>query len=228
MKIIETKWKWNGHLGKRSGQPPMLVHHNAAATTCTAADVHRWHQANGWLGIAYHYFIRKDGAVYRGRPEWAVGGHTFKHGTSIGICSEGNFDKEQMPQKQRDAVRELTREIHGRYPAIKDMRHKDVPDNATSCPGKNYPFAYVTAKAEAKHVTPKVDNMKLKQAMMQYALLSGIRVTGWERITILSPGWGKHARMLAWRVSGRVHETNAKVPRSQHPTPELYAALVTK
>lgn len=52
-----------------------IILHHAAAVTCTPQQVHQWHLANGWTGIGYHFFVRKDGTVYRGRPEDTVGAH---------------------------------------------------------------------------------------------------------------------------------------------------------
>ena len=74
MQIIETTYKWAGTLARRSATRRIILHH-AAAVTCTPQQVHQWHLANGWSGIGYHFFVRKDGSVYRGRPEDTVGAH---------------------------------------------------------------------------------------------------------------------------------------------------------
>jgi len=29
------------------------------------------HKGKGWAGIGYHFVVRKDGKIERGRPEWA-------------------------------------------------------------------------------------------------------------------------------------------------------------
>ena len=64
----------------------LLVLHHAAATTCTVEDIHRWHIDNGWSGIGYHFFVRKDGTVYEGRPIDKVGAHAYNYNSiSIGI-----------------------------------------------------------------------------------------------------------------------------------------------
>jgi hypothetical protein len=43
----------------------------------SAEQIHGWHLGNGWAGIGYHYVIRKDGTIERGRPEWAIGSHAY-------------------------------------------------------------------------------------------------------------------------------------------------------
>ncbi len=74
-------------------------------------------------------------------------------------------------------------------------------------------------------LVPRKDWPKLKDAMLTFALLAGIRISGWERISILAPVWRTHARRLAWRVSSRVNKTNPAVPKSSLPTRALFNAL---
>ena len=110
-------------------------------------DVHNYHLSKGWKGIAYHYFVRKDGSIYRGRPEDTSGGHTtgYNH-NSIGICAEGNFELETMSDAQRDALHALVLDVRTRYPDTQTVRHRDLA--ATACPGKNYPFDFIAKEDE--------------------------------------------------------------------------------
>ena len=139
MNIIETKWEWRTGLSTRSKTNVIVLHH-AAAKVCTAKQVDSWHKGNGWTGIGYHFFVRKDGSIYRGRPEWAVGAHASGHNSdTIGICAEGNYDEEKaMPDAQKTAIKELLRYLKCKYPAAVLKRHSDVC--ATGCPGKCYPY----------------------------------------------------------------------------------------
>ena len=83
--------------------------------------------------------MRKDGSVYRGRPEDTVGAHAGNNNyDSIGICFEGSFDREQMPEVQRKAGAELVAYLKQKYNITAVQRHKDV--NATGCPGGSFPF----------------------------------------------------------------------------------------
>ena len=59
MKIIEENYKW-ARTNWTIQKPDTIDIHHALCPTCTAQDVHKWHLANGWKGIAYHYFVRKD------------------------------------------------------------------------------------------------------------------------------------------------------------------------
>ena len=93
----------------------------------------------GWAGIAYHYYIRRDGSIWRGRPENMRGGHTTNwNWCALGVCFEGNFENEHMSQAQLQAGRELVADIVRRYPAITVGVHRDYQQ--TACPGKNFPL----------------------------------------------------------------------------------------
>ena len=147
MKIIETNLKFKSNYSFRSGDPDGLVLHHAASNG-SVYDVHNWHLALGWAGIGYHFYVRKDGSVYRGRPEKWLGSHTSGHNSKIGICAEGNFDEEQMSTAQKNAIIELLAYLYGKYGKLKVYGHRDL--DATACPGKNYPFAdIVNGKKEA-------------------------------------------------------------------------------
>ena len=62
--IRETHLRFRS-LENRDTTDVIILHHigNTNADV-SAATVHRWHLANGWAGIGYHYVIRKDAAVH--------------------------------------------------------------------------------------------------------------------------------------------------------------------
>ena len=140
MKIIETNWKWNSSMSTRGSTDYIALHH-AAAVTCSAQDIDNWHKNNGWSGIGYHYFVRKNGSIYRGRPEWALGAHVSGMNIcSLGICAEGDYDKEQtMPDAQKSAIIALIKDVKSRYPNAKVVGHRDI--GSSDCPGKYYPMS---------------------------------------------------------------------------------------
>lgn len=139
MKVIEANLPRNGNFTRRSKTDEVILHH-AEASSATVWEVNQWHLDNGWVGIGYHYYIRKDGSIYRGRPEWAVGAHATGHNDrSIGICCEGAYMTETMPAAQLASLKALLRDIMGRYGKMPLKRHRDV--NATSCPGDRFPWA---------------------------------------------------------------------------------------
>ncbi len=138
MNIVEKKYNLNGVLKKRSKTDTIILHH-ASAKSCTPEQVDSWHKQRGWTCIGYHFLVRKDGTIYRGRPEDVIGAHASNHNsTSIGICAEGNFEIETMPEVQKRALIELVSYLKKKYNITKVLRHKDI--GSTDCPGKNYPF----------------------------------------------------------------------------------------
>jgi len=137
MNINEPDYKWAYALTPRSVTTHLIIHHSAGHGT--SEGIHDYHKSLGWAGIAYHYYVRQDGSIDRGRPENMRGGHTTNWNyCSIGVCFEGNFETEDMPQAQLEAGRELIADIRRRYPAITVGKHRQYQQ--TACPGRNFPF----------------------------------------------------------------------------------------
>lgn len=144
MNIIETNLSF-GSMSKRKKTNRIILHH-AAASTCDAATIHRWHKAKGWSGAGYHFLVRKDGKIYRLRPEDKVGAHASGNNSdSLGICFEGNFQTETMGQTQINAGKELVAHLKNKYNISKVQKHKDV--GSTACPGANFPFVEITSES---------------------------------------------------------------------------------
>lgn len=163
MNIIEKDYNWVGQLKPRKSTEYIVVHH-AAARSCTPTDVHLWHLGNGWSGIGYHFFVSKAGVVYRGRHEALIGAHVQGYNeSSIGICFEGDFEKENVPEAQEKAGIELLRFLLKRYNKAKVIRHKDLM--STSCPGKNFPDRILIEGMKPEEVKPKEVEDELKKAV---------------------------------------------------------------
>lgn len=148
MTIIDHNWSWAGSLTARPATNAIVLHH-AALVTASADDIHTSHKNQGWSGIGYHYYVRKDGTVHRGRPEWAIGAHVLRHNNhTIGVCAEGNYEAETaMPAAQKAALRQLVAMLRAKYPGVAVKRHSDYM--ATACPGRYYPFDAITAQQTA-------------------------------------------------------------------------------
>ena len=201
MKIIEIEYKWAIALSRRKGTYGIVLHH-AAAENCTAEDIHRWHLANGWAGIGYHFFVRKDGSVYRGRPIDTVGAHTYGRNTDcIGICFEGNFENETMPEAQKNAGIELVEWLLGLYPEITEVT-KHMDHNATACPGKNFPFEEIATAEPAENQKP---DEEIKGALELYAEPLYISSTATEKAGIVT---GTYYLWSNEVIRGRVKITN--------------------
>lgn len=168
MKIIEKSYKWNGSLSKRSKTEYIIIHH-AAATKCSADDIHKIHLGNGWTGIGYHFYVTKSGEVFTGRPIDTVGAHTSNYNSvGIGVCFEGNFENESMTKTQIEAGQELIGYLKGIYPKAKIKKHRDF--NATACPGKNFPFDKLCEKRELENISDIVGELNKRNIMTNMAL----------------------------------------------------------
>lgn len=157
LNIIEKTYKINGNLSIRNSTERIILHH-AAASQCSADDIDKWHKQKDYSCIGYHFFIKKNGTIYRGRQENAIGAHAYQNNyNSIGICFEGNFEKEQMTDAQVEAGKELVAYLKNKYNISKVQKHKDV--NNTSCPGKNFRFDEI-ANSTVKNVNTSVEVKK--------------------------------------------------------------------
>ena len=137
MNIINTNLNFK-QMDTRSSTKRIILHH-AAAKKCSAEDIHRWHLNNGWSGAGYHFLVRKDGTIYRLRPEDKVGAHAYgSNYDSLGICFEGDYKEEIMQEEEIKAGRELVNFLKNKYGINTVQVHKNV--NATNCPGDNFPF----------------------------------------------------------------------------------------
>lgn len=103
-----------------------------------AADIKRWHKAQGWSDIGYHYVIDLDGTIEPGRPLETAGAHCTGHNAnSIGICYIGGCDKDMKPKdtrtdEQKAALLLLLKYLVAKYPGAKIYGHKDFAQKA--CP----------------------------------------------------------------------------------------------
>ncbi len=167
MTVIERQLRFNSNHADRLGAPTGIVLHHAAANG-SVEDIHAYHKhQNGWAGIGYHFYVRKDGTVYRGRPETWLGAHTTGHNDKLGICAEGNFDEETMPAVQQKAIVALLRHLFAKYGEMTVYAHHGL--DATACPGKQYPLAVIIEAAKAD-----VPQTNAVQEFQQAALADGL------------------------------------------------------
>lgn len=102
-----------------------------------AATIDAWHKANGWAGIGYHFFIRKDGLVEIGRDiektPAAQGGHN--RGT-IAICLHG-LKKNKFTKEQFASLGDLCKQINEAYRGGMTF-HGHCEVSAKTCPVFDY------------------------------------------------------------------------------------------
>ena len=142
MKITETSLQFKGALTPRRSTGIFVVHHMAGNANGTVIDIHGMHRARGWSGCGYHYFIRTNGMIERGRPENMLGAHAIPaNSNGIGICLAGDFTKHDPSEAQLTSLVWLIKDLWKRYPGIKVVGHGDI--DATQCPGNRFTWARI-------------------------------------------------------------------------------------
>lgn len=92
-----------------------------------AAEIDRWHKERGWDGIGYHYVIRRDGTLERGRDESVQGVHAAGHNAnSIGVCLVGGKPDCNYTSAQWSCLDALVNDLIRRYPDSEVIGHRDV------------------------------------------------------------------------------------------------------
>ncbi len=143
----ELKFKEELELRKDYSTNYIILHHTEVETPHTVNDIHRWHQKKGYAGIGYHYFIRKDGEIYEGRPIETVGAHTKGYnGESVGIAYEGDFNKQTMSERQEDAGVMLIALLSLAYEDAGVVGRSELADGTS--PGKHFPLERIKEKVE--------------------------------------------------------------------------------
>ena len=96
-----------------------------------------WHvEENGWSDVGYHYFIKKNGEIQKGRDlERTPSSQKGHNHATISICLHG---KEKFTKRQFESLRRLCKQIHeSYYGRITFHGHKEVNSKKT-CPNFDY------------------------------------------------------------------------------------------
>ena len=105
----------------------------------SALQIDRWHRTLGWKGIGYHYVVRRDGSIEKGRPEQQAGCHCREHNKhSIGICYEGGLDSlgnaaDTRTEEQKKSLLLLIKNLKQKYPNALILGHHDL-NKYKACP----------------------------------------------------------------------------------------------
>ncbi len=108
------------------------------------------------VSIGYHYLIRADGTVEKGRPDFAPGAHCRAGGMNfraLGVALTGNFDSADNPDGKKGhpeptaaqilSLKKLLYHLMDVYQIPKSgvVLHREVKGAATRCPGDRFLFA---------------------------------------------------------------------------------------
>lgn len=106
----------------------------------TAKNIARWHvEDNGWKAIGYHYVIRRDGTLEKGRDIHETGAHALGYNAnSIGVCIVGGVDEFNNPEQNYTAnqyysLKKLLDVLCVTFPNADIIGHNDVSDKDCPC-----------------------------------------------------------------------------------------------
>jgi hypothetical protein len=138
VQIAETDLKFKELLPRDATKQLILHHIGTLERDVSVKEIHDWHCGQGWSGIGYHFVVRKDGTVERGRPIDTVGSHAKGfNNRSVGINVVGNFMVAQPTGAQLDSLAKLLADLCEHYHLGPDaiIGHRDT--KITECPGDN-------------------------------------------------------------------------------------------
>lgn len=131
-----------GDLTEREVTDAIVIHHTGNPTDddLSAEEIHASHLAQGWVGIGYHFVIRKSGAIELGRPMDTVGAHAYgDNWHTIGIHLCGNFEIAEPTPEQIESCAVLVAWLAEHYGINIDVEtvvgHRDLMP--TACPGQS-------------------------------------------------------------------------------------------
>ena len=139
--IVETDLRFSKELIERDATDMIVIHHTGGNDIDASAEqIHEWHLNNpGWAGIGYHFVVRKDGTIERGRPMDMLGAHCYgENWHTIGVNIVGEFDNNEPEPAQMQSAAKLLAALCRYYGIAPDRQHivghRDY--NSTACPGQ--------------------------------------------------------------------------------------------
>ena len=130
----------------------IIVHCSAtkAGQDFTAADIDCWHRERGFNGIGYHYVVRLDGKLEKGRDVSLAGAHCKGwNERSVGICYIGGLDANGRPadtrtNAQKRVLYQIIMDLQWEYNILQVLGHRDTSPDLNG-DGVIEPYEYVKA-----------------------------------------------------------------------------------
>ena len=120
----------------------IVVHCTANGPTSKlgASDIRRFHLSLGWDDIGYHYIIKRDGTIEKGRDISRTGAHTYGYNSeSVGVSYVGGIDnnnnaEDNRTPQQKQSLIKILKELKQKFPQAKIQGHRDFAGVAKACP----------------------------------------------------------------------------------------------
>lgn len=122
-------------------------------------EIDRWHRQKGWKKVGYHYVIRRDGTVEKGRGLYEIGAHVRPpdgiNSTSVGICMvggvkerDGKTPENNFTPAQWKSLGKLVDTLMELFPTATITGHRDL------APGRGCPSFSVRDWVRARKENP--------------------------------------------------------------------------
>lgn len=132
--------------------------------------IRQWHtdplskQGRGWKDVGYHFVIKRDGTIERGRPVWSVGAGVMGYNDeSIHVCLVGGKGKpgassreerrtpyDNFTAKQKRSLAFMVANLLKHVaPGALVQGHRDFPDVHKACPSFDARAWWNAVKTEA-------------------------------------------------------------------------------
>jgi len=165
-----------------------LVIHTAATRPSMdigVKEIRQWHKQRGFADIGYHYVIRRDGRVEKGRADARVGAHVRGYNRdSLGISLVGGVNERTLKPEnnytaaQWASLESLLKKLSTKYPEANVKGHRDFPNVAKACPCFDAePWARSKGFKTVGHQRQWVKEIKSSRTMAG-ATMSGVGIVG--------------------------------------------------
>jgi hypothetical protein len=106
-----------------------VIHHSASPDV-SAKVIDQWHKQRGFNGIGYHFVIRQNGKIEKGRSLAKNGAHAKGRNSYIGICLTG-YDVFTVAQ------------VKSLITLLNDLGVNHIERHHEECPGKGLDLDYI-------------------------------------------------------------------------------------
>jgi hypothetical protein len=117
----------------------IVIHHSVTPSDYPLDRIAEYHIGRGYPGIAYHYAIPGDGAIYRTNSDNLLTWHGHDGNSGIGVCLLGDFTSTPPTEAQLRAAAWLVAYLRGLYGPLPVLGHRECGRAATACPGDTWP-----------------------------------------------------------------------------------------
>lgn len=132
-------------------------------------SLHKLFRNKNYLGVGYHFIVRKDGLIEEGLPIYARGIHTNGYDwNSIGIHVSGFFDEKKPAPGQIESLSILVAYLTYKYGLVLNQDHVKGANELIeiNSPGKNLDIQTIIGKAKWYIDEPTTTKPAIKDPML--------------------------------------------------------------